>query len=168
MNYCLLCGSPLVESAVPTENRPRLLCANCGYIHYINPKIVSGTLPVQANRVWLLPRGIEPRLGYWTYPAGFQEIDESSEQAAVRETLEELGCQVEVTGLFGVYSRPGAPVNLVYLARLVEGSSPPTTTDEALEVRALAPNEIPWDDLAFMSTHEVLHDWATGSSPSIP
>lgn len=163
MNYCLLCGSPLIEGEVPTEIRPRLFCTNCGYIHYINPKIVSGTLPLHDDRVWLLRRGIEPRLGYWTYPAGFQEIDESSEEAAVRETFEELGCQVEITRLFGVYSRPGTPVNLVYLARLVENSPPPRTTDEALEVRAFTPGEIPWDDLAFLSTQDVLRDWATGS-----
>ena len=85
--YCLVCGSALIEGDIPTETRARLYCASCGYIHYINPKVVCGTLPVQAGRVWLLRRGIEPRLGYWTYPAGFQEIDESSDEAAVRTAL---------------------------------------------------------------------------------
>jgi ADP-ribose pyrophosphatase YjhB (NUDIX family) len=98
-------------------------------------------------------------LGYWTYPAGFQEIDESTEDAAVRETWEELRCVVRLTGLFGVYSRPGAPVNVVYLAAISAESEPPTTTTEALEVRSFAPHEIPWDDLAFPSTHAVLRDW---------
>src|SRR5207253_79617 len=101
-------------------------------------------------------------LGYWTYPAGFQEIDESSEEAAVRETLEELASVVEVTDLFGVYSRPGAPVNIVYLARLAQDSPAPSPTDEALEVRAFAAEEVPWAELAFPSTQMVLHDWVEG------
>ncbi|MFL5734784.1 MAG: NUDIX domain-containing protein [Chloroflexia bacterium] len=164
-NYCMVCGSVMAEGQVPTETRPRLFCPTCGYIHYINPKVVCGTLPLQDGRVWLLRRGIEPRLGYWTYPAGFQEIDESSDEAAVRETLEELGCTVEITGLFGVYSRPDAPVNIVYVARLTENSPAPSPTDEALEVQAFAPDEVPWDDLAFLSTQAVLRDWVATPTP---
>ena len=163
--YCLVCGSALIEGDIPTETRPRLYCASCGYIHYINPKVVCGTLPIEDGRVWLLRRGIEPRLGYWTYPAGFQEIDESSDEAAVRETLEELGCPVEITRLFGVYSRPHAPVNIVYLARLPGNGPAPAPTDEALEVRAFARDEIPWDDLAFISTQAVLRDWVDSRRP---
>jgi ADP-ribose pyrophosphatase YjhB (NUDIX family) len=163
VTYCLVCGAALTEGEIATELRPRLFCASCGYIHYINPKVVCGTLPVEDGRVWLLRRGIEPRLGYWTYPAGFQEIDESSEEAAMRETIEEIACPVELTGLFGVYSRPGAPVNIVYLARLIAGGSRPTPTDEALEVRAFTPDEIPWVDLAFPSTQLVLQDWVSSS-----
>jgi ADP-ribose pyrophosphatase YjhB (NUDIX family) len=156
--YCLNCGSGLAESLLPTESRPRLVCASCGYIHYLNPKVVCGTLPVEGDKVWLLRRGIEPRLGYWTYPAGFLEIDETTEEAARRETLEEIGCDVEITGLFGVYSRPEAPVNIVYLARLADDGLP-CTTGEALEVRAFARADIPWTALAFPSTYLVLQDW---------
>ena len=157
--FCLQCASRLAENHLSTEDRPRLVCSNCGYIHYINPKVVSGTLPVQDGKVWLLMRGIEPRLGYWTYPAGFQEIDESTEEAAIRETLEEIGCYVELRELFGVYSRPGAPVNIVYVAHLFETGGIPRTTGEALEVQAFAPDEVPWADLAFPSTLAILRDW---------
>lgn len=158
--FCLLCGEPLVEGQPPSEERPRLVCASCNYIHYINPKVVSGTLPVEGNRVWLLRRGIEPRLGFWTHPAGYQEWDESTEEAAVRETYEELGCVVAIERLLGVYSRSFTPVvNVVYLARLsVEGQAP-CTTKEALQVKLFDEKDLPWDELAFVSTSLALRDW---------
>src|SRR3954464_9527596 len=74
--YCLRCGRPLAERLLPTEDRPRLVCDACGYIHYVNPKIVCGPLPVWEGQVWLLRRAIEPRVGYWSHPAGYQEIGE--------------------------------------------------------------------------------------------
>jgi ADP-ribose pyrophosphatase YjhB (NUDIX family) len=144
------------------EDRPRLVCPQCGYIHYLNPKVVGATLPIEEGRVWLLRRGIEPRLGYWTYPAGYQEADESTEDAAVRETREEIGCDVELDGLLGVYSHAGAPVvTIVYLAHFARSSIIPCLTTEALEVRPFAPDEIPWSDLAFPSTSHALHDWVS-------
>jgi len=158
--YCINCGTPLEERLLPSEDRPRLVCGQCGYIHYVNPKVVSGTLPVTDGKIWLLRRGIEPRLGYWTYPAGFQEWDESTEEAAIRETREELGCEVALDGLLGVYSRAGAPiVNVVYLAHLTHIGPPPHPTKEATEVRAFFPDDIPWPELAFPSTSVVLKDW---------
>lgn len=165
--YCAVCAGLLQESHLPSEDRPRLACAQCGYIHYINPKVVSGTLPTASGKLWLLRRGIEPRLGYWTYPAGYQEWDESTEEAALRETREELGCEVILGPLLGVYSRPGAPVvNIVYLATLLKDTAPPCTTKEALEVRAFAPDDIPWHDLAFPSTSAVLRDWVKSLTTS--
>jgi ADP-ribose pyrophosphatase YjhB (NUDIX family) len=159
-NFCPVCGGTLTEMQLPTEDRPRLVCTACGHISYINPKIVSGTLPVQDGKVWLLRRGIEPRYGYWTYPAGYQEIDETTESAAKRETWEELGVLVETTGLFGVYSRAGNHVvNVVYLARLLEDSAVPMLTSEAIEVGLFGTDEIPWEELAFPSTHQVLQQW---------
>ncbi len=159
IQYCLICGSGLQTGQPPTEDRPRLVCPQCGYIHYLNPKVVSGTLPVQEGKIWLLRRGIEPRLGYWTYPAGFQEIDETTEEAAIRETREEIGCDVQLRGLFGVYSRAGAPVNVVYTADVTETGGIPCTSGEALEVRSFSPDDLPWDELAFPSTHAILRDW---------
>lgn len=162
--FCAMCGAPLVETKLPTEERPRLVCVSCAYVQYINPKVVCGTLTSQDGRLWLLRRGIEPRFGYWSYPAGFQEWDESSQDAAHRETKEEIGCDVLIERLFGVYSSPGAPVvNIVYIASLLTTSLAPTTTSEALEVRAFSPGELPWNDLAFPSTRAVLLDWVRHS-----
>jgi ADP-ribose pyrophosphatase YjhB (NUDIX family) len=154
-----MCGSLLAVQHLPTEDRARLVCGECGYVHYVNPHVVGACLPIEDGMVWLLRRGIEPRYGYWTYPAGYQEVDESTEGAAIRETLEELGCLVELERLLGVYSRPEAPVVIVYLAHLAPGSPRPSTSKEAIEVRAFLPQDIPWRDLAFPSTHQALHDW---------
>jgi len=163
--FCSNCGNKLELRQLPTEDRPRLVCPECGHIHYLNPKVVSGSLLIQDGKGWLLRRGIEPRYGYWTYPAGFQEMDESTEGAAARETLEEIGCRIEIIRLFGVYSHANAPVvNVVYLARLLSQNCKPTISTEAIEVRAFAPGEIPWQDLAFPSTERVLRDWVGSSN----
>jgi ADP-ribose pyrophosphatase YjhB (NUDIX family) len=162
IKYCENCGSALTERLLPTEDRLRLVCDECGHIAYVNPRIVSGTLPVANGRVWLLRRGIEPRMGYWTYPAGYQEIDETTVDAAIRETLEETGLSVAVSQLFGIYSRAGSHVvNVVYLARQVDESATPSLSREALEILSFGPDDIPWDDLAFPSTEIVLQDWVS-------
>lgn len=159
-NFCPVCGANLIETQLLTEDRPRLVCTACGHITYINPKIVSGTLPIQDGKVWLLRRGIEPRYGYWTYPAGYQEIDETTEEAAQRETWEELQLRVQTTNLFGVYSRAGNHVvNVVYLARLANEENKPQLTSEATEIGLFGADDIPWDELAFPSTHIVLRQW---------
>ena len=145
VKYCEECGSVMDEILLPTEDRQRSVCVQCGHVAYMNPKIVSGTLPVANGRVWLLRRGIEPRLGYWTYPAGYQEMDETTADAAVRETLEETGLRVAISRLFGVYSRAGSHVvNVVYLARQVEESAEPVLTREALEIARFGPRDVPW------------------------
>jgi ADP-ribose pyrophosphatase YjhB (NUDIX family) len=160
VKYCEECGAELQMAQLATEDRPRLVCVQCGHIAYVNPRIVTGTLPVVGGKVWLLRRGIEPRLGYWTYPAGYQEIDETTEEGAIRETIEETGLDVAITRLFGVYSRAGSHVvNVVYLARLERDGDLPVLTPEALEVGCFAPEKIPWDELAFPSTTEVLENW---------
>ncbi len=165
--YCPVCASPLQERQLATEDRPRLVCTGCGHIFYINPKVVSGTLPIERGKVWLLRRGLEPRAGYWTHPAGYQEWDETTEEAAIRETREELGCEVQLDGLLGVYSRPHAPVvNIIYLASFPGEDQRPRLTREAVEVAAFGPAEIPWDDLAFISTAQALRDWISATTSS--
>jgi ADP-ribose pyrophosphatase YjhB (NUDIX family) len=156
--FCAQCGGSLAETLLETEDRPRLVCAVCQYIHYINPKIVAATVPVLDGRVALLRRGIEPRKGTWTYPAGFMEFGESVEEAAIRETKEETNLDVELAGLLGVYSRPEiGMVNIVFLARVTGGE--PALSRECAEFRLVTPEEIPWGELAFNTTEWVLRDW---------
>lgn len=155
--YCYVCGHELAEQFVPEEERERLVCLACGHIHYLNPKIVAGTIPATDGGVWLLRRAIEPRLGAWTFPAGFMEMGESVEEAAARETLEELNLRVRVGSLLNVYSRSVTwTVHIVYLA---EPLSEPSAGKEALEIGLFPANCIPWDDLAFWSTEAALEDW---------
>ncbi len=158
MGFCLDCGRRMQLGHPPGETRPRLYCQACGFVHYENPKIVLGTLPVQDGKVALIRRGIEPRAGYWAYPGGFMELGESVEEGARRETMEETQLEVEIDSLLNIYSRPHAGVvTIIYLARIVGGRLAPG--HEALEVALFAPHQIPWSELAFPTVTQALKDW---------
>ena len=159
VNYCSRCGSPLTHGPVPNETRDRLACSNCGFIAYLNPRLVVSTLPVTADgQLVLIRRGIEPGHGMWAQPGGFLEIDETAHEGAIRETLEETGYVVEPTDVIGVYTRPqAAVVVLAWEARVVGGEA--RTSAESLEVRSFAADEIPWLELAFQTTTWAIRDW---------
>lgn len=155
--YCKQCGQSLEERFVAAEERERLVCVGCGHIHYLNPIVVAGTIPHDEGRIWMLRRAIQPRANYWTFPAGYMELGETVEVAACRETLEEVGLEIEIERLLNVYSRANmSTVHVVYVARAL---STPHAGQEALEIRAFRPDEIPWDDLAFWTTHKALHEY---------
>ena len=167
LNYCTRCGSRLELGQIEGEDRDRLACAECGYIAYVNPRLVVTTLPVtDAGEVLLLRRGIEPAHGLWAQPGGFLEIDETVREAAVRETLEEIGVVVEPGEIVGLYSRPEAAIVVVaFEARIVGGE--PHPTPEALEVRAFAPEAIPWPEIAFRTSEWALRDWLRRARPDL-
>ena len=100
MKFCSLCGNEVSLGVPPGDNRPRYSCAGCGTIHYQNPNMVLGTIPVWENRVLLCRRAIEPRYGFWTLPAGFMENGETTSEGAERETMEEAGARIRIGELF--------------------------------------------------------------------
>ena len=159
-HYCSRCAAPLLLRSLPTEERPRLICHN-GHILYINPKVVVSVVAERGGRLLLMRRAIEPRKGAWTTPGGFMEIDESVEECAIRETREETGLAVRLTGIIGVYSKPAPEgpgiVTLVYQGRVAAGRPKPGR--EALDLRWFRPEEIPWDELAYDTTRLALRDW---------
>jgi DNA-directed RNA polymerase subunit RPC12/RpoP len=109
LNHCTRCGARLALGPIEGEDRDRLACTECGFIAYVNPRLVVTTLPItDRGEVLLLRRGIEPAHGLWAQPGGFLEIDETVREAAVRETLEEIGVIVEPGEIVGLYSRPEA------------------------------------------------------------
>ncbi|MFT5561245.1 MAG: ADP-ribose pyrophosphatase YjhB (NUDIX family), partial [Litorivivens sp.] len=106
MNYCSQCGKT-VEHLIPEgDNRRRFVCVSCDHIHYQNPRIIAGCLPVFENQVLLCRRAIEPRKGYWTLPAGFLENGETTSDGALRETVEEANAEVDIQNLYTVFSLP--------------------------------------------------------------
>ena len=165
--FCSRCGADLRYGPVPDEERQRLICDSCGFIAYINPRVVVTTLPVTDDgKVILLRRGIEPGYGSWAQPGGFLEIDETAIQGAVRETLEETGYQVELNRMVGLYSRPQAGIVVVaYEARITGGEA--RTGREALEITPFAPEDIPWAGIAFNTTIWALRDWVRSVRPDV-
>jgi ADP-ribose pyrophosphatase YjhB (NUDIX family) len=166
LNYCSRCGSPLAHGPIPNETRDRLACANCGFIAYVNPRLVVSTIPVTKDgRVVLIRRGMEPGYNLWAQPGGFLEIDETAHEGAIRETLEETGLVVEPTEVVGVYSRPQAAVVVIcWEARIVGGTE--RTSAETLEIRTFAADEIPWSQLAFQTTTWAIRDWVERTHPT--
>jgi ADP-ribose pyrophosphatase YjhB (NUDIX family) len=147
-------------------DRKRLkVCERCGFIHFPGPKLVAGCLVIDAGRVLLLRRGNEPRIGTWTFPGGYVDLGETSVQAALRETLEEVGMRVTVDRLLGIYTDEHNPIAVVvvYLAR--PGIEPPNLSPEATETKYFSPDQIPWDDLSFRTTRDALRDWVALVGP---
>jgi ADP-ribose pyrophosphatase YjhB (NUDIX family) len=159
MKFCSECAHPVTVAIPEGDNRPRHVCTHCGTIHYQNPKMVIGSLPVWERdgefKVLLCKRAIEPRYGYWTLPAGFMENEETTTEAAVRETEEEAGANVALGPLFTLLNVAHVhQVHLFYLAELLDLDFAPGI--ESLDVRLFAEDEIPWDDLAFPTIRTTL------------
>ena len=166
-SFCPYCASPLSDKLLLSEERPRLVCESCGHIAYINPKIVCGVIPERRGRILLMRRALEPSRGRWTFPSGFMEIDESAEDCAAREAMEEVGVNIKLNGLVGIYSRP-APQGpgilvVVFRGRVVAGQ--PSPGREALEARWFPPSDVPWEELAYDTTHWALRDWLNQRKP---
>jgi ADP-ribose pyrophosphatase YjhB (NUDIX family) len=165
LNHCMRCGGRLGLGPVSGDQRDRLICAACGHISYVNPRLVVTTIPVtDAGEIVLLRRGIEPGLGSWAQPGGFLEVDETLSEGAVRETWEETGLLVEPGDLIGLYTRlEAAVVVLAFEARITGGV--PRLTPEALEIQTFSPDGIPWSGIAFSTTTWALRDWLDRRHP---
>ena len=150
MKYCHHCASTLTMRIPEGDDKPRHVCDSCDSIFYLNPKNVVGTLPYHENRVLLCRRAIEPRKGRWTLPAGFMENGESSLEGAIRETREEAGAELIVSGesLYTLFNLP--TINQVYMFFRAELHNLDFEAGpESLEVRLFEEQEIPWQEIAF-------------------
>ncbi len=165
IEHCQVCGTR-VEYRVPDDdNRERAVCPACHHVHYVNPLNVVGTLPVWEDKVLLCRRNIEPRKGFWTLPAGFMELGESTEEGAARETDEEAGARIEVQGLYCVINvLTAGQVHFFYRARLLDTDFAPGP--ETIEAQLFSEKDIPWDELAFrtvrMTLEKFYEDRVTG------
>lgn len=155
MKYCSQCGESLTHRIPDGDNRPRFVCDSCETIHYQNPKIVTGCLPFYEDKVLLCRRSIAPRAGFWTLPAGFLENGETTEQGALRETVEEANASAEIVSLYTLFNLPHiSQVYMFYRARLSNLDFHPG--EESLETRLFEQHEIPWEELAFPVVTETL------------
>lgn len=163
INFCSQCGKRVEQKIPHGETLHRAVCPACQTIHYQNPKVVAGCIPEWEGKILLCRRAIEPRLGFWTFPAGFMELGESTEEAAARETLEEAKANVSIQTLYALFSLPYvSQVYVVYRALLQDLDYGPG--DESLEVQLMPIKAIPWDHLAFPVIRETLQRYVDDTS----
>ena len=158
MNFCPNCGARVARRIPDGDHLARDVCDACGQVHYDNPKLIAGCVPEHDGRILLCRRAIEPRLGFWTIPAGFMEIGETLAEAAARECREEALAHVEIEDLCAiVHVLQSAQVHVMFRARLAD----PTygVGAESLETRLYLEEAVPWHELAFPSVRFTLERW---------
>ena len=160
--FCPSCGGALESRLLKSGDPQRLVCARCGFVFYLDPKVAVGTIIRTADsRLVLVRRAIDPGYGLWVFPGGYVDRGEEITSAAIREAREEAGLDVRLDGLVNIYSYPGRPlIIVVYAASIVGGEL--CTDEECLEARLFTRDEIPWGELAFPSTHDALQEYLAG------
>ncbi len=160
--FCPRCGGPLERRLLKSTEPERLVCTQCQFVFYLDPKIAVGTIiRAESGALVLVRRAIEPGYGKWVFPGGYVDRGEPLTSAAIREAREECGLEIRLDGLVNIYSYAGrAPVIVVYAATALGGTL--CVDDESLESAEFAPTAIPWNDLAFRSTSEGLRDYLAG------
>jgi 8-oxo-dGTP diphosphatase len=161
--FCPVCGGTLESRLLKAGDPERLVCTRCAYVFYLDPKLAVGTIiRDDRGRIVLVRRAIEPGYGKWVFPGGYVDRGEEVTTAAVREARGEVGLDVQLEGLIDIYSYQGrVPVIIVYAAKIMGGCL--GCDDEGLEARFFEPHEIPWDELAFRSTHEALQKFVAAA-----
>ena len=157
-HFCPVCGGRLHSANLNSTEPDRLVCDACGFVFYQDPKVVACVIIEVDGRIVLLERGISPQRGKWVLPGGYVDRGEEVEIAAIRETLEECGLEVEINHLQGVYSYSGKiQVVVVYVARYITGELAPI--DETAKAGWFDRDRVPWEKLAFRSTTDALKDY---------
>jgi ADP-ribose pyrophosphatase YjhB (NUDIX family) len=158
MNFCSHCASRVVFKTIENDHLPRFVCETCDTIHYQNPRVIVGCIPIWEDKIMLCRRGIEPQLGFWNIPGGFLENGENVEDGAAREALEEAGLHLRIEHLQSVFTVPKAnQVHLHFLATILKPEWHLTT--ETTEIQLFTPEEIPWHDVAFQSNEFALKSY---------
>ena len=157
--FCPHCSGALEQRFIKPTEPMRLVCIKCDFIFYLDPKLAVGTIIAnEENHILLIRRAIEPGYGKWVFPGGYVDRGEETIAAAIRETREECGLKIQIKRLVNIYSYAGSvPVIIVYEASVIEGHL--ACDDEGLEVQFFPPSKIPWNNLAFKSTREALHEF---------
>lgn len=158
IHYCTQCANPLARIIPPDDNRVRDVCLQCGTVHYQNPRMVVGVVPVWENKLLLCRRAIRPRYNTWTLPAGFMELQESTAEGALREADEEAGVALALGNLFTVIDVPEADqVHIYYLAKVIDPTLNPGP--ESLEAAYFDLDSIPWDELSFRTVSTTIQHY---------
>ena len=156
--FCPQCGGRLQQKILQPKEPPRLVCSDCGFVFYLDPKLAGIAIIPWEDGLVLARRAIDPGYGLWVAPGGFVDVGERVEEAVVREVREEVFLNVRINRLLNVYSYSGRTTVIVaYVADVISGQ--PGGGDETLEARIFRPDEIPWEEIAFASTRDALRDY---------
>ena len=148
-------GGPRIRAIPDGDTLERLMCPDCGFVNYENPKIVVGTVATWEDKILLCRRSIDPRHGFWTIPAGYMELNETVEDGARREAMEEANASIELASVLAIYNIPRiSQVQIIFKGTLTRPDFSPG--HESLDVALFEWGEVPWDDLAFPSVHWAL------------
>ena len=160
--FCPVCGGRLETKLVKDGDQERPVCVTCGHIIYLDPKVAVGTIIKDGDgKIALVRRAIDPGYGKWVFPGGYVDRGEELLAAALREAQEEANLEIKIDGLINLYSYAGrTPIIIVYAATLVGGEL--RADDESLDAAWWETLNLPWDELAFRSTHEALRDYLDG------
>ncbi len=141
-------GGPTTPMVPEGDDRERLVCADCGYVRYDNPKVIVGAVCTLDGRYLMVRRAIPPRKGLWCFPSGFMELGESTEAGAAREVWEEARAHIRITDLLAIYNLSHiSQLHMVYRADMTAPDC--ATGPESLEVALMAWDDLPWDHLAY-------------------
>jgi ADP-ribose pyrophosphatase YjhB (NUDIX family) len=155
---------PVVRKVPDGDDRERMMCVDCGFVHYDNPRIVAGAVCTWEGKILLCRRAIEPRVGYWTIPAGYLELNEAVQHGARREVVEESGAKVEINSFLGIFEIPRiSQIYMIYHADMISPDLDPGP--ESLEAALFDWADIPWDELAFPSVRWALNVYRDGKGP---
>jgi len=158
MNFCSYCGHAVGLQTPLNDDRPRFVCSSCGTIHYQNPRVLVGYIPVVAGKVLLCRRAIEPRKGFWTLPAGFLENGETSQEGAQRELFEEARARVQCRGVYRLMDIPHInQLYIFYLGNVIDGDF--QVGQESTDVGLFAEQEVPWEELSFYGIGQILREY---------
>ncbi len=158
IKFCSQCGSAMEQKIPDDDDHVRAVCGQCDHVHYENPTMVVGTIPVSGDKILMCRRNIEPRKGKWTLPAGYLENRESVQEGAVRETLEETRARVGLLGPYRMFNILFVDqIYLMFRAELLTDDFGPTS--ESTEVRLFSEHEVPWDEIAFEVIRQTLIDF---------
>lgn len=168
MKFCSSCGNTVILRIPAGDDRERFVCSSCEVIHYVNPRVIVGCVPVYEGRVLLCQRAIEPRKDYWTLPAGFMENGETSVQGAARETWEEARARVSNIDLYRVFDVPYiSQIYMFYRCDLDDGAH--AAGPESVATGLFSEQDVPWDSIAFpvvtQTLREFFSDVAAGQYP---
>ncbi|MEN8211919.1 MAG: NUDIX hydrolase [Thermodesulfobacteriota bacterium] len=158
IKFCTACGSPTEQKIPLNDDYVRSICTNCGLVHYNNPKMVVGCIPELKGRILLCKRNIEPQKGRWTLPAGYLESNESVQNGAVRETLEETRAKIQIIEPYRLFNIVFVDqIYFMFRAKLLSDKFGPT--NESIDVRLFHEKDIPWNDIAFKVITQTLEHY---------